>query len=67
MRLDLFILQKYNLKSRSFAENLIKKGKVNVNNVTLKKPSYDVSNDDEVEVFKTTSLKVLAEINFKKR
>lgn len=36
MRLDLFILQKFNLKSRSFAENLIKKGKVNVNNVTLK-------------------------------
>ena len=51
MRLDLFILQKFNLKSRSFAENLIKKGKVNVNNVTQKKPSYDVSDYDDVEVF----------------
>ena len=51
MRLDLFILQKYNLKSRSFAENLIKKSKVNVNNVPVKKPSYDVSDNDEVEVF----------------
>ena len=51
MRLDLFILQKFNLKSRSFAENLIKKGKVNVNNVTQKKPSHDVSDGDEVEVF----------------
>lgn len=67
MRLDLFILQKFNLKSRSFAENLIKKGKVNVNNVTLKKPSYDVSDETKSKFFKTTSLKALAEINFKRR
>ena len=59
MRLYLFILQKYNLKSRSFAENLIKKGKVNVNNVTLKKPSYDVSDDDDVEVFQNDEFESL--------
>lgn len=59
MRLDLFILQKFNLKSRSFAENLIKKGKVNVNNVTLKKPSYDVSDDDDVEVFQNDEFESL--------
>ena len=59
MRLDLFILQKFNLKSRSFAENLIKKGKVNVNNVPVKKPSYDVSDDDEVEVFQNDEFESL--------
>lgn len=59
MRLDLFILQKFNLKSRSFAENLIKKGKVNVNNVTLKKPSYDVSDNDEVKVFQNDEFESL--------
>lgn len=59
MRLDLFILQKFNLKSRSFAENLIKKGKVNVNNVTLKKPSYDVSDGDDVEVFQNDEFESL--------
>ncbi len=48
MRLDLFILQKFNLKSRSFAENIIKKGKVTVNSVTVKKPSTDVCDSDEV-------------------
>lgn len=59
MRLDLFILQKFNLKSRSFAENLIKKGKVNVNNVTQKKPSFDVSDDDDVEVFQNDEFESL--------
>ena len=59
MRLDLFILQKFNLKSRSYAENLIKKGKVNVNNVTQKKPSYDVSDDDDVEVFQNDEFESL--------
>lgn len=51
MRLDLYILQKFNLKSRSFAENIIKKGKVKVNNVTVSKPSYDVDDECAVEVF----------------
>ncbi len=51
MRLDLYILQKFNLKSRSFAENLIKKGKVSVNNVTVTKPSYDACDSDDIKVF----------------
>lgn len=67
MRLDLFILQKFNLKSRSFAENLIKKGKVNVNNVTLKSRRTTFRTTTKSKFFKTTSLKVLAEINFKRR
>lgn len=67
MRLDLFILQKFNLKSRSFAENLIKKGKVNVNNVTLKKPSYDVSDNDYVEVFQNDEFESLGGDKLQKR
>lgn len=50
MRLDLYIFDKFLLKSRSFAENVIKKGKVTVNGATVVKPSFDVTERDIVTV-----------------
>lgn len=48
MRLDKFIFEKFSLKSRTFAENLIIKGKVCVNGKICRKPSFDVSDSDAV-------------------
>lgn len=42
MRLDLFIYNKYNLKSRTYASELIKKGQVKVNGEVVTKSSIDV-------------------------
>lgn len=48
MRLDQYVFINFKLKSRSFAENIIKKGKVTVNGKLTVKPSYDVQATDEV-------------------
>lgn len=42
MRLDKFIFEYYKLKSRSYAEMLVKTGKVRVNGETVLKPAYEV-------------------------
>lgn len=50
MRLDLFTLEKFGLRSRTYAENLILRGCVRVNGRTVKKPSFDVGEEDCVEL-----------------
>lgn len=50
MRLDKYLQDIYNLRSRTYAENLIKTGGVFVNGKTVTKPSYDVSDGDCITV-----------------
>lgn len=50
MRLDKYLQQKFNLKSRTYAENLVKTGKVIVNGKIASKSSYDVGDLDSVEI-----------------
>lgn len=50
MRLDKYLQQKFNLKSRTYAENLIKTGKVIVNGKIASKSSYDIGDLDSVEI-----------------
>ena len=49
MRLDKYILEKFDLRSRTYAENLIKTGGVLVNGVKITKTAYDVT-DEHVEI-----------------
>ncbi len=50
MRLDKFIQTKFNLKSRTYAENLIRTGAVSLNGKVVTKPSFDATDNDEVEI-----------------
>lgn len=50
MRLDKFLFNKYDLKSRTYAENLIKTGCVSVNGAIVTRTSLEVDDGDEVEV-----------------
>lgn len=43
MRLDLFLKQKFGLRSRTYSENLILRGMVTVGGKVVKKPSFDVA------------------------
>lgn len=46
MRLDKYILSTFNLRSRTYAENLILTGSVLVNGVAVLKPSFDITNEE---------------------
>ena len=50
MRLDLYLFENGLAKSRSFAKTLVCDGFVEVNNVVQKKPSYEVSDIDIINV-----------------
>lgn len=50
MRLDKYILQKFNLKSRTYAENLIKTGGVSVNGAKVTRVALEVDDDDEIRI-----------------
>lgn len=50
MRLDKYIQDNFDLRSRTYAENLIKTGCVFVNGDTVLKPSYEVSECDKIEI-----------------
>lgn len=50
MRIDKFIQQKFNLRSRTYAENLILKGQVLLNGTPVFKPSAEVSESDVTEI-----------------
>ena len=50
MRLDKYITEKYNIQSRNKASELIKAGKVLVNNKISKKPSFDIQGDEEITI-----------------
>lgn len=48
MRLDLYILQNFDLKSRTYASDAIKEGRVLVNGKTILKPSFDITEEEVV-------------------
>jgi 23S rRNA (cytidine1920-2'-O)/16S rRNA (cytidine1409-2'-O)-methyltransferase len=50
MRLDLYLAEKSSAPSRSRAALIIKKGLVNVNGGVVRKPSFEVSTTDSVEM-----------------
>ena len=50
MRLDKFLQEKFNLKSRTYAENLILTGQVTVDGKVILKPSFDASKNMNVEI-----------------
>lgn len=50
MRIDKYIQEKFNLKSRTYAENLIKTGRVTLNGKIVSKSSTDVSDSDDVKI-----------------
>lgn len=50
MRLDLYLFEKFDLKSRTFALNLIKKGKVTVDGRVADKPSLEVDDSFKIEL-----------------
>lgn len=50
MRLDKYILQKFFLKSRTYAENLILTGKVSVDGNICLKPAFDASDENDVVI-----------------
>lgn len=50
MRLDKFLTEKQNLPSRTYAENLILKGKVAVDGKIVTKPSYNVEESAIIEI-----------------
>ena len=45
MRLDVFLQREFSLRSRTYAENLILRGLVEVDGRVVKKPSFDVPED----------------------
>lgn len=50
MRIDLYLFEKGLSKSRSFAKTLLSEGYVTVNGKEVKKPSFDVCDNDDVRV-----------------
>lgn len=50
MRIDKYIQDKFNLKSRTYAENLIKTGSVLLRGKVVTKSSLDVSENDDIEI-----------------
>ncbi len=50
MRLDKFIYEKFGLRSRSYAENLIKTGAVIINGKPCLKASFEISQGDDIEI-----------------
>lgn len=50
MRLDKYIQEKFNLKSRTYAENLIKTGNVFVDGKAVTKSGEDVDDNNKVEI-----------------
>ena len=50
MRIDKYIQDKFNLKSRTYAENLIKTGSVLLREKVVTKSSLDVGENDDIEI-----------------
>lgn len=50
MRIDKYIQYKFNLKSRTYAENLIKTGSVLLRGKVVTKSSLDVGENDDIEI-----------------
>ena len=52
MRLDSFITEKFNLKSRTYANRIIKDGLVSVDSKTVTQPSKEIIGTEVVELIK---------------
>ena len=50
MRLDQYIKEHYNIQSRNKANELIKSNKIKVDNQIITKPSFDVNEDNKIEI-----------------
>jgi len=50
MRLDIYVFNRFSLKSREYARSLIKNGDVAVNGVTVTKPGFEINGDENVSV-----------------
>lgn len=50
MRLDKYITEKYNIQSRNKAAELIKANKVLVNNEIIKKPSFNIEGNENIQI-----------------
>ena len=50
MRIDKYIQDKFNLKSRTYADNLIKTGRVLLSGKVVTKSSLDVGENDDIEI-----------------
>ena len=60
IRLDNYLVLKGFTPSRSKASELIHNGKVKVNNKVILKPSFDVSEEDIIEVLENKVLKYVS-------
>jgi len=50
MRLDVYVLEKFDIQSRNKAQELIKSNKVKINNKIISKTSYKVEENDTIEL-----------------
>lgn len=50
MRIDIYLSENGYVKSRERAKSLIKSGQVQVNGAVVSKPSYEVSEDEKIEI-----------------
>ncbi len=50
MRLDIYLLENFDIQSRNKASELIKSNKIKINNKVISKPSYKVEIDDKIEI-----------------
>jgi len=50
MRLDIYLLEHFNIQSRNKAQEIIKSNKVKVNAKIISKPSYKIEEKDEIEL-----------------
>ena len=50
MRLDQYIKEHYNIQSRNKANELIKSNKIKIDNQIITKPSFDVTEDNKIEI-----------------
>lgn len=53
MRLDLYLVENAYVKSRQKAKSLIEEGNVKVNGMPVLKPSYEIKDECEIEVFES--------------
>ena len=58
MRLDSFITEKFNLKSRTYANRIIKDGLVSVDSKTVTQPSKEIIGTEVVELIKKEGFKI---------
>ena len=59
-RLDIYLVKNNYVPSRSKAAELIHNGKVLINNKVILKPSFDVSDEDQIKILNNEVLKYVS-------